>query len=67
MNAGFYEHGRERGYLRAELDTVATSRAVVGMIFGLPTIGLNPALGDAARTNTIQAAVRLMFDGISKP
>jgi len=37
------------------------------MIFGLATIGLNPALGDAARTNTIQAAVRLMFDGISKP
>ena len=52
VNAGFYEHGRERGYLRAELDTVATSRAVVGMIFGLPTIGLNPALGE---------------DGISKP
>ena len=67
MNAGFYEHGRERGYLRADLDTTATSRAVIGMIFGLATIGLNPALGDAARTNTIQAAVRLMFDGISKP
>ena len=67
MNAGFYEYGRERGYLRADLDTTATSRAVIGMIFGLATIGLNPALGDAARTNTIQAAVRLMFDGISKP
>ena len=67
VNAGFYEHGRERGYLRADLDTTATSRAVIGMIFGLATIGLNPALGDAARTNTIQAAVRLMFDGISKP
>ena len=67
MNAGFYEHGRERGYLRADLDTTATSRAVIGMTFGLATIGLNPALGDAERTNTIQAAVRLMFDGISKP
>ena len=67
VNAGFYEHGRERGYLRADLDTTATSRAVIGMIFGLATIGLNPALGDAERTNTIQAAVRLMFDGISKP
>ena len=54
MNAGFYEYGRERGYLRADLDTTATSRAVIGMIFGLATIGLNPA-------------VRLMFDGISKP
>jgi len=37
------------------------------MIFGLATIGLSPALGDEERTNTIQAAVRLMFDGISKP
>jgi len=28
-------------------------------------IGLNPALDDDERENTIQAAVRLMFDGIS--
>jgi AcrR family transcriptional regulator len=67
VNAGFYEHGRERGYLRADLDTTATSRAVIGMIFGLATIGLNPALHDDERTNTIQAALRLMFDGISGP
>jgi AcrR family transcriptional regulator len=65
LNAGFYEHGRERGYLRADLDTTATSRAVIGMIFGLAMIGLNPALDTAERENTVQAAVRLMFDGIS--
>jgi hypothetical protein len=64
MNAGFYEHGRERGYLRADLDATATSRAVIGMIFGLAMMGLNPALDNEERANTIQAAVRLMFDGI---
>ena len=65
LNADYYEHGRELGYLRADLDTTATSRAVVGMIFGLAMIGLNPALDADDWANTIQAAVRLMFDGIS--
>ena len=49
----------------ADLDTTATSRAVVGMIFGLAMIGLNPAFDTDDWSNTIQAAVRLMFDGIS--
>jgi AcrR family transcriptional regulator len=65
MNTGFYEHGRDRGYLRADLDTTATSRAVIGMIFGLAMMNLNPAVDNVERENTVQAAVRLMFDGIS--
>ena len=65
VNASFYEHGRERGYLRADLDTTATSRSVIGMIFGLAMIGLNPALDPEEKTKTVQAAIRLMFDGIS--
>jgi AcrR family transcriptional regulator len=65
LNADYYEHGRKLGYLREDLDTTATSRAVVGMIFGLAMIGLNPAFDSDDWTNTIQAAVRLMFDGIS--
>jgi AcrR family transcriptional regulator len=65
LNANYYEHGRQLGYLRADLDTMATARAVVGMIFGLAMIGLNPALDRDDWTTTIQAAVRLMFDGIS--
>ncbi|OBI92010.1 TetR/AcrR family transcriptional regulator [Mycobacterium sp. 1245805.9] len=65
VNASFYQHGREHGYLRADLDTTATSRAVIGMIFGLAMMGLNPAFDNDERENTIQAAVRLMFDGIS--
>ena len=64
LTAGYYRHGRDRGYLRADLDTTATARAVVGMILGLAMIGLNPALDDNDRTRSVQAATRLMFDGI---
>jgi len=64
LTAGYYQHGRDRGYLRADLDTIATARAVVGMILGLAMIGLNPALDDDDRTRSVEAATRLMFDGI---
>jgi AcrR family transcriptional regulator len=64
-NAGFYEHGREHGYLRDDLDTTATSRAVVGMIFGLAIMGLDPTLDEDERANTVHAATRLMFDGVA--
>jgi AcrR family transcriptional regulator len=64
MTAGYYEHGRERGYLRPDLDTTATARAVVGMILGLAMMGLNPAMDTDARSGSVQAATRLMLDGI---
>jgi AcrR family transcriptional regulator len=64
LTAGYYEHGRERGYLRPDLDTTSTARAVVGMILGLAMIGLNPALNPRDRSTSVQAATRLMFDGI---
>jgi hypothetical protein len=64
VTAGYYEHGRDRGYLRADLDTTATARAVVGMILGVAMMGLNPALDSAARAASAQAATRLMLDGI---
>jgi AcrR family transcriptional regulator len=64
ITAGYYQHGRDRGYLRADLDTIATARAVVGMILGLAMMGLNPALGDDDRARSVAAATRLMFDGI---
>ena len=50
---------------RTDLDTNATSRAEIGMIFGLAMIGLNPALDLDEKTKTVQAAIRLMLDGIS--
>jgi AcrR family transcriptional regulator len=66
MTASYYQHGLESGYLRDDLDATATARAVVGMIFGLAMMGLNPELDQTDRTTAIQAATRLMFDGIVK-
>lgn len=65
VTAGYYEHGRDRGYLRADLDTTATARAVVGMILGLAMMSLNPALDDDTRAGSVRAAARLMLDGIT--
>jgi AcrR family transcriptional regulator len=64
VTAGYYEHGRDHGYLRPDLDTTATARAVVGMILGLAMMGLNPTMDTAARGASVQAATRLMLDGI---
>jgi hypothetical protein len=46
--------------MRADFDTTATARGVVGMIFGM--IGLNPA---PTATTGQTRALRLMFNGIS--
>ncbi|MDT5221297.1 MAG: hypothetical protein QOF15_3402 [Mycobacterium sp.] len=64
VTAGYYVHGRDRGYLRPDLDTTATARAVVGMILGLAMMGLNPAMDADARNGSVKAAARLMLDGI---
>lgn len=64
VTAGYYEHGRERGYLRSDLDATSTARAVVGMILGLAMMSLNPALDADARSGAVRAASRLMLDGI---
>jgi hypothetical protein len=59
------ENGCARGYLRADIDTTATARAVVGMIFGTAILGLNPDVDPNDRTRASHAAVRPMFDGIA--
>jgi AcrR family transcriptional regulator len=64
--AGYLENGLKRGYLQADIDTVATARAVVGMIFGTVIMGLSPNIDAEQRSKTSQAAVQLMFDGIAK-
>jgi AcrR family transcriptional regulator len=65
LTAGYFDNGKDRGYLRADLDTTATARAVVGMILGGAMLGLNPSLDADDRACTIQSAVELMFDGIT--
>jgi len=66
FEAGYLDNGLQRGYLRADIDTAATARAVVGMIFGTAILGLNPTIDADERTETSHAAVQLMFDGIAK-
>jgi AcrR family transcriptional regulator len=65
LTAGYFENGKKRGFLRADFDTANTARAVVGMIMGTAMLGLSPGLDTADRTRTTQAAVELMFDGIT--
>jgi AcrR family transcriptional regulator len=65
LETGYLENGLQRGYLRPDLDTAATARAVVGMIFGTATLGLNPDIDADNRSRTIKAALHLMFDGIA--
>jgi len=62
--AAYFNNGRDRGYLRADLDTTATAHAVVGMILGTAILGLKPDIDTNTRRLLIQAAVRLMFDGL---
>ncbi|MGY1874892.1 MULTISPECIES: TetR/AcrR family transcriptional regulator [Nocardia] len=66
LTAAYFDHGREQGYLRTDLDTAATARAVVGMIFGTALTGMNPAFDQDTRYRTISAAVELMFVGITR-
>ncbi|MCE7004093.1 TetR/AcrR family transcriptional regulator [Kibdelosporangium philippinense] len=65
LTTGYFDNGRDRGYLRADLDSTATARAVVGLIIGTETLLINPNLEPAQRTRTLDAAVRLMLDGIT--
>jgi AcrR family transcriptional regulator len=67
LTAGYFENGKTRGFLRTDLDTAATARAVVGMILGSAMLGLIPDIGPSDRTSALQAAIRLMFDGIAAP
>ncbi|MRH87282.1 TetR family transcriptional regulator [Nocardia sp. SYP-A9097] len=65
LTAGYLEHGVEHGYLRADLDTVNTARAVTGMILAAILHGLrNP--NEAAVADLTQAIRRLLIDGVRK-
>jgi AcrR family transcriptional regulator len=65
LTRGYFDHGRERGYLRADLDTAATAHAVVGMILGSALLSLNPTFDSDMRERTVAAAIRVMFDGVA--
>ncbi|MFR9750259.1 TetR/AcrR family transcriptional regulator [Nocardia sp. 004] len=65
LTAGYLEHGVELGYLRTDLDTVNTARAVTGMLLGGIVYALRtPAPADVAGLN--QAIRHLLIDGVRK-
>ncbi|MFJ4655638.1 TetR/AcrR family transcriptional regulator [Nocardia sp. NPDC088792] len=65
LTAGYLEHGVEQGYLRADLDTTNTARAVTGMILAAIIHGLRQP--DAAAVNDLSQAIRrLLIDGVRK-
>jgi AcrR family transcriptional regulator len=65
LTGGYFEHGRELGYLRADLDTHATGRVIIAIVLGLAMMGLNPAMDPDARRRAVEAGIRVMFDGIA--
>ncbi|UGT42949.1 TetR/AcrR family transcriptional regulator [Nocardia yamanashiensis] len=65
LTAGYLEHGVEHGYLREDLDTVSTAKAVTGMLLAAILHGLRDSSQDAVAALT-QAIRRLLIDGVRK-
>ncbi|WP_069167907.1 TetR/AcrR family transcriptional regulator [Nocardia altamirensis] len=65
LTAGYLEHGVERGYLRADLDTVNTARAVTGMLLSGIMHGLRETSEETMQSLN-EAIRRLLVDGIRK-
>ncbi|MGK8512455.1 TetR/AcrR family transcriptional regulator [Nocardia asiatica] len=65
LTAGYLDHGVELGYLRADLDTRNTARAVTGMLIaGIVHSLREPDEAEIAGLN--QAIRRLLVDGVRK-
>ncbi|BCK55167.1 TetR/AcrR family transcriptional regulator [Nocardia wallacei] len=65
LTAGYLEHGVELGYLRADLDTANTAKAVTGMMLAGVVHGLRDP-DPAAAADLTQAIRRLLIDGVRK-
>ncbi|MEV6323377.1 TetR/AcrR family transcriptional regulator [Nocardia sp. NPDC051787] len=65
LTAGYLDHGVELGYLRADLDTVNTARAVTGMLIAGIVYSLRE-LDKASITRLNEAIRRLLVDGVRK-
>lgn len=65
LTAGYLEHGVEHGYLRADLDTVNTARAVTGMLLAAIVHGIRTP--DPQAVDDLSHAIRaLLIDGVRK-
>ncbi|WP_084497145.1 TetR/AcrR family transcriptional regulator [Nocardia amamiensis] len=65
LTAGYLDHGVELGYLRADLDTVNTARAVTGMLIAGIVYSLREP-DEASITRLNDAIRRLLVDGVRK-
>ncbi|WP_438943971.1 TetR/AcrR family transcriptional regulator [Nocardia blacklockiae] len=65
LTAGYLEHGVELGYLRADLDTANTAKAVTGMMLAAVVHGLRDPDPGAAAALT-EAIRRVLIDGVRR-
>jgi AcrR family transcriptional regulator len=65
LTAGYLDHGVEQGYLRADLDTMNTARAVTGMLIAGIVYSLREP-DEASIAGLTQAIRRLLVDGVRK-
>jgi len=65
ITAAYLENGRDRGFLRPDLDCRATAEALVGMIIGGCLFALPKPEDRDAQERYKQAAITLMFEGIA--
>ncbi|MFD4404781.1 TetR/AcrR family transcriptional regulator [Nocardia sp. NPDC058499] len=65
LTAGYLDHGVELGYLRADLDTRNTARAVTGMLLAGVVHGLRDP-DEQAIAELNEAIRRLLIEGVAK-
>ena len=66
ITAAYLQNGRDRGFLRPDIDCQATAEALVGMIIGGSLFALREPEDRAAQDHYKRAAITLMFEGIAK-
>ena len=66
VTAAYLENGRDRGFLRPDVDCQATAEALVGMIIGGSLFALRKPQDREAQEHYKEAAITLMFEGIAK-
>lgn len=64
VTAAYFAHGRERGYLRADLDVEVTARVVNAMVFSMALDLARREAEPEETQRTIDATLALFFGGV---
>lgn len=64
MTAAYLRHGQRRGYLRTELDVMATARVVNGLILSVAFDQTRPEATERTTRRAVDAALELYFAGV---